>query len=111
MGFENELIGQTIFPRQPSLRSPSRVANFPDQQVLPDVLKTVPDLPPPRRNMPSTAPIRQGGKLGIRKALGPVPNPPIVVLRNDPSTPVCRLPFRGAGKPALTVFYCDRVFS
>ena len=28
VGFENELIGQSNFPHQPSPRSPSRVANF-----------------------------------------------------------------------------------
>jgi hypothetical protein len=48
VGFENELIGQTNFPHQPSCEVPSRVANFfLFGQALPDVLETVPDLPPP----------------------------------------------------------------
>ena len=44
VGFENELIGQTNFPHQPSSRRPSRVANFSlFGQVLPDVLGIRPE--------------------------------------------------------------------
>src|ERR1700716_2973679 len=70
VGFENELIGQTNFPQSAALREvPSRAANFSlFGQAPPDVLETVPDLPPPGRNMPSTAGIRQGGKLGMGTA-------------------------------------------
>jgi hypothetical protein len=40
MGFENELISQTNFPRQPSARIRSRAANFSlFGQALPDVWK------------------------------------------------------------------------
>src|SRR5712672_2889125 len=49
-------------------------------QALPDVLETVPDLPPPGRNMPSTAAIRQGGKLDRRQGAPPVLAPPLVEL-------------------------------
>jgi hypothetical protein len=43
VGFENELIGQTNFPRQPIAANPSRVANiFRHQQVLRDVLEIHP---------------------------------------------------------------------
>src|ERR1700726_1041971 len=46
--------------------TPSRVANFSNRQVLPDVLEFVLDRPPPPgRNMPSTDRVTQGGKLGI----------------------------------------------
>src|SRR4030081_2804794 len=79
---------------------PSHVADFfLTSQVLPDVLEPVPDLPPPRRNMPSTVGIRQGGKLGIRKALGPVPNPPLVVLRNGCDHPGLPVVFRRFDEP------------
>jgi hypothetical protein len=52
-------------PNQPRLaKSRPRAADFfLFRQAIPDVLETVPDLPPPGRNMPSTAAIRQGGKL------------------------------------------------
>ena len=64
VGFENELISQTNFPRQPSARIRSRAANFSlFGQALRDVLETVPNPPPPGRNMPSTVWVRQGGKL------------------------------------------------
>src|SRR6266567_9265654 len=69
-------------PNQPRLRSPvARGQFFLFGQALPDVLETVPDLPPPGRNMPSTAGIRQGGKLGTGAASAPVPVPPLVELR------------------------------
>src|SRR5882672_3164680 len=69
-------------PISPRRDVPSRVANFSlFGQALPDVLETVPDLPPPGRNMPSTAGIRQGGKLGTGAAPVPVPNPPLVEWR------------------------------
>jgi hypothetical protein len=82
-------------------------------QALPDVLETVPDLPPPGRNMPSTAGITQGGKLGSAALPGPVPNPPLVALRKLPAfshPPVFR-PYQRTGKAALTVFCCNRAFS
>src|SRR5206468_10288331 len=64
VGFENELISQTKFPRQPSPRVRSRATNFSlFGQALLDVLETVPSPPPPGRNMPSTVWVRQGGKL------------------------------------------------
>jgi hypothetical protein len=65
VGFENELIGQSNFPHQPSPRRPIAVANFSNRQVLLDALEFVVDRPPPGRNMPSTALLTQGGKLGI----------------------------------------------
>lgn len=47
-------------------------------------METVPGLPPPGRNMPSTAGIRQGGKLGIDGLCAPVPSRPKVELRRRP---------------------------
>jgi hypothetical protein len=44
--------------------APSRVADFSNRQVFPDVLEFVVDLPPPGRNMPSTPLLTQGGMLG-----------------------------------------------
>ena len=67
VGFENELIGQSNFPHQPSPATCRRAwPILPNRQVLSGRLgNSVPDRPPPGRNMPSTARIRQGGKLGI----------------------------------------------
>src|SRR5437879_6398719 len=54
-------------PLSPRAKSRSRAANFcSHRQVLPGRPgKSVPDRPPPERNMPSTGPVTQGAKLGI----------------------------------------------
>src|SRR4051794_16156392 len=72
-------------PKSAALREvPSRAADlFLYGQALPDVLETVPNPPPPGRNMPSTAAIRQGGKLNTGIAPAPVPAPPLVELRSS----------------------------
>ena len=83
VGFENELIGQSNFPHQPSPRRPvARGRFFPYAAGSSRTSwKSVPDLPPPGRNMPSTARVRQGGKLGMRR--GPGPTAPLVELRQS----------------------------
>src|ERR1700738_1282103 len=69
VGFENELIGQTNFPHQPSSRRLPRAAILTSPAGPPRTSWNRPGPPPPGRNMPSTRGIRQGGKLG-RPPLG-----------------------------------------
>jgi hypothetical protein len=70
MGFENELIGQTNVPPTPTQRSCPRLF-FPCRAGFPeDGPETVRKPPPPRRNMPSTERLRQGGKLGGKLGMG-----------------------------------------
>jgi hypothetical protein len=66
VGFENELIGQSNFPHQPSLARYAAIAIFPNRQVLLRRLGNRPGPPPPGANMPSTPCLVQGGKLGMR---------------------------------------------
>ena len=62
VGFENELIGQTNFPLPArDLASRAFVPTGKSPEGRPS--EAVRNLPPPGRNMPSTAGIRQGGKL------------------------------------------------
>src|SRR5438034_5403072 len=69
VGFENELIGQTNFPLATNAATPP-AAFFPARQVVPRTArKTIPEPPPPRRNMPSMERVKQGGKLGIGATL------------------------------------------
>src|SRR5258705_13835349 len=71
------------------------------------------DRPPPGRNMPLSAWVRQGGKLGVRGRLRP--------LRLSPLVEYPRAPRIGDGKQSLTLFCsaaglsskiwaCDRCF-
>src|ERR1700730_890653 len=69
VGYENELIGQTNFPHQPSSRRLPRAAILTSPAGPPRTSWNRPGPPPPGRNMPSTRGIRQGGKLG-RPPLG-----------------------------------------
>jgi hypothetical protein len=67
VGFENELIGQSNSPN-----SHRREARFAHDQFLPPagsprrLGNSVPDVPPPGGNMPSTPRFAQGRKLTIR---------------------------------------------
>src|SRR5438067_7888485 len=55
LGFENELIGQTKFPHQPSSRGPprTRLIFYLPGRFFPVRLGTRPGLPPPGRNKPT----------------------------------------------------------
>src|SRR3981189_1963786 len=74
VGFENELIGQTKLPHQPPLRSPlARGRFFLTGWFSRTSWKSRPGPAASGRNMPSTARVRQGGKLGRPGAGAPVP--------------------------------------
>src|SRR6478672_12910882 len=71
MGFENELIGQSNFPRQPSPRRDIAGGNFfPKPAGSPKTPWKIPSGPPPVTNMPSTGRFTQGGKLDCGEARG-----------------------------------------
>ena len=68
VGFENELIGQSNLPHQPSRPTCRRAwPILVDRQVFQTPWKSRPGPTASGRNMPSTARIRQGAKLGIRR--------------------------------------------
>jgi hypothetical protein len=71
MGFENELIGQSNFPRQPSPRCDIAGGYiFPKPAGSPKTPWKIPSGPPPVANMPSTGRFTQGGKLDCGEAKG-----------------------------------------
>jgi hypothetical protein len=68
VGFENELIGQSNLPHQPSRPTCRRAwPILVNRQVFQTPWKSRPGPTASGRNMPSTARIRQGAKLGIRR--------------------------------------------
>ena len=115
VGFENELIGQSNFPHQPSPRSPLARGQFFRPAGSPGRLgNPVPDRPPPGRNMPSTARFTQGGKLGISGRADARPDAPLVEWPTGTYRPVAGgfgSPSRPPGKQPLTVFRCNLTFS
>src|SRR6266550_4219544 len=68
VGFENELIGQSNLPHQPSRTTCRRAwPILVNRQVFQTPWKSRPGPTASGRNMPSTVRIRQGAKLGIRR--------------------------------------------
>jgi hypothetical protein len=70
MGFENELIGQSNFPRQPSPRPDIAGGYFSETGRFSQNALENPSGPPPVANMPSTGRFAQGGKLDSGEAKG-----------------------------------------
>jgi hypothetical protein len=104
-------IPPTVIAAKPA----SRMTNSCHRQVLPDALENpAPDVPPPGRNMPSTARFTQGGKLAIHGAQPQAPGAPLVDLpgnRIDWSAAAFSRSAQAAPKAAINgVWTRSRVF-